>query len=200
MATNERPHFSERLLHIGEQAQHAIGQSALSKSVVRTLTGSRSPAYRQVVWQSRGVLLEDQDVETVHVAGNPNSALLARNWNIAAIIASEVVLLDNIRTEYAQFKFQDAVAYIADGTAHVGILPDSSEALFGVYAENPDDEITIPAERAIAMRLGKGPLEVTMGIWVPSERLYVGAESVRVVEPIVPVDAVARDYPGVILV
>jgi hypothetical protein len=200
MAANEKPHFSERVLSISEQAQHAIGHSAVSQAAVRAFTGSRSPAYRLLDWQSKGVQMEDHEIETVKVPGNPNATRLSRYWNVAAVIASEVALLDTIKNEYAQFEIQEAVAYFTDGTAHVGTLQAAEGQLFQPYAEDQNDEITIPAERVIAMRLGKGPLEATMGIWVAEQRLFVASESIRVIEPIVPVDAVARDYPGVVLI
>jgi hypothetical protein len=147
--------------------------------VVRAFAGSTSPNYIQADWYS-GLSLEGMTAEvksTVTVPGDPIAGKLPRNWINAMIMATTDEEMRALHEEAKARRQQEAVAYIAEGVVRVGVDPNrASLPLFGRLSRMGEDN-----ERAIAMRLGGAPLEATMGLWLPSERAFVGVETLCLV-------------------
>lgn len=165
----ERPAFSKRMLDLGERAQHALGHSALGGRLVGVVAGSRSPAYRQLDWFSRDI--EAEIYATASADGDPYAGRLPRNWHTAVVIATTVEELAKLEQKAGSRAYQPAVAYVAQNVVRVGVDPHDRGPLFGWNA---------PDERAVGMRLGRGPLEAAMGIWLPDDRAFVSTASVHV--------------------
>ncbi len=85
---------------------------------------------------------------------------------------------------------------VSDGkVVQVGIRENEADKqLFGAdYGERGKSH---RAEWATAApELGRLPLEVGMGLWVPEERLWYGAEEILVALPTAPIDLVEEKYP-----
>ena len=189
MAGTEEPHFSKTVLDLSERTHQAIGHSKVGKAVTKAITGSPYPGYRQLDWYSRGVTSEVKS--TIKVPGDPHAGIVPRFWNRAAIMAmprSDIRKVEQTR-DLLPPSYKEAVAYISDDVVHVGTMATES-FLF---------ELLNKEERATAMRLGKGPLEATMGLWIPKERHFISFDNVRVVEPAVFVSSLPQDYPGLAL-
>jgi hypothetical protein len=189
MAGRSEHDFSERVLVVAEETQKAIGHTRLGGLLIKAITGSKSPAYVQLDWQSSGIKTTVKD--TVKVLGDPQAGRLARHWYTAMMMAtSEEELLELERDTGKPDERQRAIAYIADAVVHVGTHPDRAEPLLGR---------TGPKELGVAMRLGQSSLEATCGLWIPEEKAFVGVEAVRVVEPHIAVEDLPERYPGVSL-
>jgi hypothetical protein len=188
MAKPENLRFSERKLALdgGERFMRSFGHTALGSKVIRATTGSRSPVYRQTDWFSQGISHDIRD--TAIVPGDPRAPMLRRNWNQVAIFAATEAELVDLKDQAGPDPFKEAVAFVAEDVVRVGVK--STE---GYLFENLTEE-----EVAIAMRLGRGPLEATMGLWLPDDRHFVSVENIRVVEAAVYQSSLPSDYPGVL--
>jgi hypothetical protein len=181
------------LITFGERAQRAIGHNMAGKVIINAFSGSSSPGTVRGDWYSN--IAEPEINSVIKVAGNPNAGWLARNWNTAMIMATPLEELVALYDEVNSAEQRHAVAYVTDDIVHVGIRAKGHTIGFGKINERED--------RAVALRLGRGPLEATMGVWLPDERTFVSVSSVRVVETDCPVSAVGSKngpYPSVSLV
>lgn len=50
------------------------------------------------------------------------------------------------------------------------------------------------------MRQSRKPVEAAMGLWVPSERTFVGTKKIAIKNEGISVESLAQDYPGISLV
>jgi hypothetical protein len=186
MSNPERNHFGKTVLDLSERAHHALGHSLVGKAVTRAVTGSQYPGYRQLDYFSRNVTSDIKN--TVRVSGDPNAGIVPRFWYRALIMSTPQEELNDLLIDMrsnSKHSPQEAIAYISEGTVHVG-APYEQKALFGFYKD----------ERAVAMRLGKGSLEATMGLWIPEERHFTSVENLNVVAPGAAVRTLAVNYPG----
>ena len=183
MADPEKPHFSNTTLGVSERLQQVLGGRLMS-----VFSGSDSPNYRQLNWFSRRI--ETSIQSTINVPGNLLAGRLPRSWDIAVIMATRDEELDKL-TSYGDDQ-QEAVAYISKGVVHVGTHPEGDN-LFGFLDDNFE-------ECAIAMRLGRGPLEATMGMWFPHDRHFMSVGSARVDTPEIHINRLPDEHPGMSLV
>lgn len=182
----EDPHFSSTVLDLSERVQQAIGHTKVGGRIVGVFTGSTSPVYRQLDWRSQNIKKEVKG--TVKVAGDPQAGRLARNWNESLLMAASEEGVGRLKDQAGAAPYKEAVAYVSESVVHVGTLA-TEDYLFTEIAEE---------KRAIAMRRGRGPLQATMGLWLPEDRMFLGAEDVWAVDAI-PVSALPSKYPGVLL-
>jgi hypothetical protein len=186
MSYPEKPHLSNATLSRSERLQQKFGNNRLGRAATRLAVGSRSPAYRQSIWRSESI--SALVLSTVKVPGDPSSGKLARNWDSALVMA----VTDD---DYAKLEkqvnhrepFEDAIAYISEDVVHVGTQAIREGHLFAYISAE---------DLAVAMRIGRGPLEATMGLWLPEQRAFVGAENVHIVEAKLPVNELPSKCPG----
>jgi hypothetical protein len=189
MSTTEESHFSKFQLDLSER----IGNTALGRSIAKPFVGSVSPAYRQLDWYSRNITYEIKSIERFH--GDPLATKLPRFWTRAAVMASLEEEVNDLKETRGIVPpdHQEAVAYLSDDIWHVGIDHDQSPILGKLNKH----------DLAIAMRLGKGPLIATMGLWSPIERHFVSVPNVEVINPWVYVgtfhQSLYEKYPSVLL-
>jgi hypothetical protein len=69
MSGSEKPHFSKRVLELAEDTQAALGSSLIGKALVSAATGSNSPSYNQLNWQSKGIT--SNIISTRMIPGDP---------------------------------------------------------------------------------------------------------------------------------
>ncbi len=186
MADIEKPHFPRRVLSLAEDAQKALGNSAISKILISAVTGSSSPAYRQLKWESKDVTADA--FWRAMLPGDPSVRRLtpARMWHNASVIKTANFEADPAWEQGGV----EAIAYMSDGVTHVGTLPDE-ETLF-----NPLND----KEVAIGMRLGSGAVDAAMGIWLPYERHFIGSPNeIQHAAPLTPVSTFQDKFPGILL-
>ena len=188
MLSSEKNHFGKRVLDYSERAHQKLGHSALGRTVTRAIAGSSSPAYVQLNWYSRGVTADTG--ARAKVAGDPQAGPVPRFWNRAAVLASHSEDIERLKSTAEDVEHKEAVAYVSEGVWHVGIMA-SEGALFEELNER---------ENAVAMRLGKGSLNAAMGIWIPTEKHFMGAGTIRTVDQYAYVRTFVADYPGLNLV
>jgi hypothetical protein len=190
MSDLEKPHFSKSILRTSEGLQRAVGHTMVGGLLMRALTGSSSPNYQQLDWFSHDV---DSTVHnTVMVGGNHRAAKLARNWDMAMIMGTPDDELDELAALGVGQK--EAVGYISDEVLHVGVAPgDEDESmLFGGHKSEPWS--------TVAMRKGRGPLEATMGVWLPEDRLFISVRELYIVKPDIHIGMLEQQYPKLPLV
>jgi len=184
MSETSRPAFSKGVLDLAERFQRAVGHTELGSKVVRAFTGSTSIAYRQLDWFSAGVTSETRGV--VVAPGDPPAGRLARNWNTAVIMACE---LEEIKEYEQEPDAKEAVAYISEDVVHVGTRPIDHYMFKQIE----------PGKAAMAMRVGRAPLQAMMGVYVPGERHFIGAGSTEVIDRVPVLHDLTINYPGVLL-
>lgn len=182
----DRNHFGKRVLDISERAHRALGHTAAGRAVTSLVAGSSYDGYRQLDWYSRNITSEVKT--TIKVPGDPKAGPVPRFWKNAAVLAAPSEEVENLRGRH----YKEAVAYLSEGVLHVGALATEWALL---------EHLSLK-ERAIAMRLGRGPLEATMGIWLPNEKHFISVENIRTVEESIPIDNLAQRFarPGLALV
>ena len=206
MSNNEKPHFPRLTLGLAERAS----RNQIGRGVAKIVAGSSSRSYLQGEWYSELSLadISTNVRKTAKVPGDSTAGWLPRNWANAMVMATPEEDLQKLyeETEYSpdhMFSHQQAVAYIADDVVHVGIAPfyimhrkmAEFHSLFGRLEPTGEDK----SERAVAMRIGQGPLEATMGVWLAEDRHFVGVETLRVVADSVSMDQFSpRDHTPVI--
>ncbi|HMH31286.1 MAG TPA: hypothetical protein VK534_02310 [Methylomirabilota bacterium] len=174
---SEKSHFSREALDAGDR----IGSIPVVGSLLRELSsGSNSPAATRATWFK--IDNDPKYLDTTTVSGDKRAGRLPRNWNTAAVFS--------IPERYMDVKedFQDgvpAVAYVSDGGVRVGVLPKDEdfnfiEQRYGRYQ--------------MAMRLGRGPLTASMGLWRPEANDLL-TMSIFVDEPSIDIDFLPRRFP-----
>lgn len=186
--TGEKPHFSKRNLDMREQAQRIFGRTSVGRWAAR----SNVPAYLRLEWFKL-----DVDPESLHwartVPGDPRAGRrLERNWHNAAILgvdASELASLgahDHANDRWAK----DAVAFETEGIVRIGINPESDQIFGGARREGQAGMLTV------AMRLGRGPLNATMGHYQPDTGQLFTPNHIVVLEERIPNAEIGPpDYP-----
>jgi hypothetical protein len=188
---SEQPHFSRRGLTAAERAQRVLGQTTIGRSLTKAVAGSSYPLYRQLDWHSPDYPFNPPDLEaTINVPGDKHAGIVPRFWHKAMVMAFPTEDLEKLRQDNFRSPQKRAVAYVADNTVHVGTQANEGY-LFERLTKN---------ELTVAMRLGKGPLEATAGLWLPDERTFESVEHLRVVEEAIPITALVEKYPGIKLV
>jgi hypothetical protein len=190
MSNREKPHFSKQTLDISERIHQVLSPRRLGSKAVSVFTGSDYPLYRQLDWHSGSDVNWTNVYNTVRVPGDQEAGLFRRNWRSAIVMSAKIEELEEIHEHPLTDEGQEAVAYISEGVVRVGIKPNDSPLFEDLNGE----------ERAVAMRIGKGPLEATMGLWAPVERVFVGVNWLRLVEPKEGISALTTEYPGIALV
>lgn len=84
----------------------------------------------------------------------------------------------------------DAVVNVRNGEARVGFREDSRHLFGADYGEDT-------RWATIAPELGRFPTQVGIGLWVPEEKRWYGAQDIAVVEGSMPLDVLADEdrYP-----
>lgn len=184
MSETSRPSFSKGVLELSERFQRGVGHTEIGSRVIRAVTGSSSMAYRQHNWYSANITSEIRGV--VVASGDPAAGRLARNWNTAVVMACK---LDEIKELEQNHAAKEAVAYISEDIVHVGIRP-IDYYMFKQIAPN---------KVATAMRIGKAPLRAMMGVYLPDEQHFIGADSTEVIDRVPVLHDLTINYPGVLL-
>jgi hypothetical protein len=188
MANIEGSHFPLGVLDIAERAQQAAGHTRAGRAVTRLIAGSRSPAYQQLDWRSRYV--KRIGGEIVVTPADPDAGKLPRSWDRAAILAAPAEEIARLKEE-VDGPHQEALAYMTNDVTHVGTREDAAP----LFSELPESE----GEVAVAMRLGRAPLRAAMGLWLPADRIFLGAQGPYLAESFIDTTAIATEYPGIAL-
>jgi hypothetical protein len=188
MARNtDRNHYSKRQLSWAERTQELIGRSGVGKvgkNLINITNGSRHPGYLQLNWFSKRV---DADVKAkIHVEGDQRAGLLPRLWMQSVLLQVDRAEIEGMLEDNRGS--QEATAYMSEDVAHVGRLGNKRNGIL---------KATSPEASAVAMRLGKGSLDATVGIWIPEERHFESVQGVEVVEYPIHIDDLADRYPGI---
>jgi hypothetical protein len=180
--------FSNRTLSLAEAFQEKAGHSGIGRAVIRAITGSSSDNYAQLNWFSSGVQVEGRIQVTVN--GDPTAGRVPRFWNLAFILGSSNEALADLYQHAGRLRKHEAVAYVTQGDVwHVGAHPNQPH----LFRESDN------GEGIIAMRHGRSPASVSMGLWLPDERVYLGSYGTRVVEQEVPLsDLSSRSVPPIL--
>jgi len=163
-----------------------VGHSTFGRAFTKVIAGSYSPAYGQLDWRAPHM---SRIRGTVAVSGDRYAGRLPRNWNRAMVMAFPIEELEDLKAHASTIAHEEAVAYISERVVHVG-----TKATQGYLFERLNEE-----EMAIGMRIGRGPLEATPGIWLPDREAFSSVKHVRVVEAAIPVSALISEYPGMVM-
>jgi hypothetical protein len=180
ISTSQEPNIPKRLLIAGERAQHMVGHTRLGSSIIRAyFTGSESPSYRQLDWQSWGITAQIHGL--AEAGGDPKAGRFAKDWPNATVIGASRQDFSNLERDAGDVSSRQAIAYIVDGAPHVGTLPpDSDELLFRELG-------TDTTKLAVATRLGRNAVTISLGLWLEASREFRGVEQPEIVVPSVAV-------------
>lgn len=129
---------------------------------------SNAPSYTPVTWQVASHDVESVDDWAVFV-GDPAAGVIPRWYREGAIVNIEREALDDLQQREGG---RHAAAYALGSMIMVGELPNG----FG-------HEMTDEDRYAVGMRIGKGTLMMTAGLWLPEDRrLLVPADSLHRME------------------
>lgn len=191
---NERPHFSNMQLDLAERFQHAMHNSRIGGAIIRFAVGDDPEFYQQRMWLSQGIN-HAHITKTVTVPGDKNAGRLAKNWPGAMVMATPTKSYQDLKSRITVNPrtpgLQDALAYLVGGKPHIGISPLGEDIFTEMEIEEGHREMTT------AMRVARTALTATMGLWLPSQRLFYGVDTLRVVDPLVPKSELPERYPGV---
>lgn len=139
-----------------------------------------APSYTPVRWQ-----IAAQDVDSIRdwaeFEGNPDSGRIPRWYRTGAIINVERDTLDELQSNEGGWH---AAAYALGSAIVVAEVPGG----FG-------HEMTDEDRYAVGLRIGRGTLQMTAGLWHPEDkRLVVPEDSLHRVET-VPVDRFPSGIP-----
>lgn len=185
MHSPERSHFSVLQHDVAERLSFLSTVWPANKAVDWFQGADKTPAHSRIKWRSN--LRTDIPQNRVEVDGNPEAGYLIRNWSTALVMVGSEVELEELRGELGP-DARDALAYIADDVPRVGVRYDGdrlfavNEALQNVYG---------------AMRIGRGPLVATMGIWSPDQDRFVGLRNIVADKTAAPVSTLHEMYPGI---
>lgn len=188
----EKPHFSKAVLNTSERAQRMLGK--IGAPLVNMVTGSSFSEYVQLQW-AKQPHLNPEDFEWCEVPGDPDAGLVPRFWKKAAVLGVSVESYHSAwRTadtdkdgSRLHERMLQAVAYEAEGTIRIGTRQGNR-----TFQEFGVDHVWTDT---IAMRLGRGPLKATMGLWFPDRQELVIPDGVRVLEAALPIEDLADAYP-----
>jgi len=141
------------------------GLLQLMPSIRDRIGGADVDAYTPVRWRYNGMAVKNVS-NWVEIEGNPEHGNTPKNYRETAILAVDSEELNGLE-EFAR-PSRPAVAYACGKAVVVGIFP-----------EGRDFNRTV-REAAVGMRIGKGELRASVGIWRPSTQAYIPASTVRV--------------------
>lgn len=172
--------FSGETLDRSERFQAAVSHSRLGRQIVSLFTGSSYPGYVQADWRSRDIRSRGPLRGYAEAPGDPAARGWPRRWENAALVGTTAEAMAEAETAFREYygddrPLQEAVAYYADKTLHVGTHPDKQPLL----REVGDDE---PAGvQAVGFRLGPGDLMATVGWYSPNRRVFQSVDRPQVV-------------------
>lgn len=140
-------------------------------------------SYTPVRWRhARMAVVADGDWAEFEAA--PESGKTPRNYRMAAILNVDSQKLDRAQEYYGG---THAVAYALGTAIMVGVMPENKS--FSTESE-PDEAY------AVAMRIGRGVLRATAGLWLSEGAIIVPAGSVHKAPiPTMPVEHISVDIP-----
>jgi hypothetical protein len=147
--THRQPPYSANTLRRSERFQSLTG--AVGRAATWLVAGSSSPAYLQLYWRTVGQEVIGPD-KFIKLPGNSHARLLMRQWNTAYLLSMDDLELETINREHPGS--QPAVALRHDGFVQLGTHPDMHFGAIG------DGDL-----RAVAGREGRGPVEVSAGLY-----------------------------------
>jgi hypothetical protein len=193
MSQAEQPHFSERTLNLAETSQRLLG--SLGQPLVRAISGSSSPAYIQLEWSKQDQLNID-DYTWVGVPGDPQAGKIPRNWRRAAVLGTQWGALSKLYDKIDEpVHAMEALAFVADDSIRVGVKENGYSLFRSLLRPNENGKYA-----AVAMRLGRGPLQATMGLWLPEKEQLLAADDIEVITPSTSVRQLSSQYPRASLV
>ena len=188
MSSNES-HFSENALRRSEGFQNRFAGSALGRRLIWVATGSTSPGYRQLDWNSEGVTARTPGL--IGAPGDPKARGPARFWRNATVLAASIEDLEAVQAQLEGRPVRQAVTYMTGGTPHVGSLPDGEPFFHEVH--RGDEDILL----AVGARLGKNLFSGTLGYWDQETQTFQGAAAPIQLEAAIPVGNLATKYEGI---
>lgn len=191
MSRRKKPSFSDGALYAAEAFQSVAKHFRLGRTVVSAVSGSRSPAYEQLIWLPPWKINYANVAHTVRVSGNRSAGRMARNWGQATVLAAPRLELRRLQNLYPESS--EAVAYRSAKAWHVGVSAVKNSVLSAV-----EDDLM-----AVAVRIGTGDAEFSVGRYDPHRKHYISVER-GLIElngglP-VPVESLPSMHPGVKLV
>lgn len=144
-----RPPYSPNTLRLSELFQKTTGH--IGRAATWLVAGSSSPAYLQLNWRTVPNEVIDSE-KFIKMPGNSRAGLFMRQWKTAYLLSMDSLELEMINQKYPDA--QPAIALNNNGFTQLGTHKD---LYFGKIADGD--------RRAIAGREGRGPVEVSAGLY-----------------------------------
>lgn len=151
-------------------------------------TPDKAP-YIQLKWLESET--DPSSVEWVDFPSDPEASPDQRTWLMVGVIATNQLALDSQRLETAECIQAVAFRYPED-VVNVGCRENYAD--FMGFNENL-------GEYRAGLRIGDGPLIAAMGLYVPSSKQFIQAQSgTHKLEPATTIEKLRQDYPDTPLV
>lgn len=189
MKSPDKPAFSNSVLTVVEELQYRFGKTKLGKMAVAAAAGSSSPSYVQLDWlPSRRV--HSTLSTSIRVPGDPYAKRMACKWERVAVLGVAKDYMDDLSSVFGDY--QDSVAYIQAGIAHVGILPGGASMLSDISNNT----------QAFAVRQGPGSVEWTAGKYNAQTNHFASINhgSLELIDAGMPIRWFERTYEDINLV
>jgi hypothetical protein len=171
--TKSRPHYSANTLRLSERFQKTTGN--IGRAATWLVAGSSSPAYLQLDWRTAGPDVVDAD-SFIPLPGNRRAGLFMRQWKMAYLLS-----MDSVELEMLGLQYGDALPAVALRTDSLVQLGTHEELRFGQLGDTN--------RLAIAGREGRGPVEVTAGVYSAQAGYMIVPTSLREQGLHVPLDS-----------
>jgi hypothetical protein len=183
MPEQEKSAVPELLLDIGEKLQFLGG--VLSAPI----TGSSSSSYQRFIYHKQPDIHPSEIQPVLSIPGDSETdhwsrQIIPRRWPNIAVIGTLWEELADVYVENRSHRLQQAVVYISEdsvnGSVRMGMSRDEKDYMFGRLQKHEN-------YAAIGLRLGKGALHATMGLWDSDDRHLFVPPSTSVLIPKMPI-------------
>jgi len=183
-----KPSFPDHVLNQVETFQYRFGKTRPGAFTISIFAGSSSPAYEQLLWLPRSQVRTSEIKQAAEVTGDKYAGRFARQWTRLAILAVNKQAMTRLRTP----ENQEAVAYISDKVAHVGIMATEG----AILTDLGYDEV------GVAVRRGPGDVRFTVGVYSREQQAFTSVDNggVRIRDGNLPIHLLPPSFPGVKLV
>ncbi|HUC89887.1 MAG TPA: hypothetical protein VMR45_03725 [Patescibacteria group bacterium] len=162
--------------------------NALPKPASFVVKAEDAPSYTPIRWRHWGLSAGGYRGEWAHFDGVKTAGLTPRNYAAAAIVLVDREKIDQFADRHGP-RVQQAVAYRLGSAVMFGVSPKHDE-IFGLEAPEAEDY-------SVAMRIGRGPLDAGVGLWLPNryDRIFLPLENGVRPGPIMPIAEVPASIP-----
>jgi|GEM_PF-7050247 hypothetical protein len=152
-----------------DRVRRTVGHSAISRGLSRAIIAPRSPNFVKLEWFSDHI---DLSIPlSITVDADPYPPVFAKNRDVATVIATTDDEIESIHERAGRGRYLEAVASITGDDTRIGIRPKDN--LFRRLDGTGDPAVAFLHEAEVR--------EVTMGLWLPGQDLFVGANDIQLV-------------------